>query len=143
MGAMLAYGLHRDWRLTWLKYAAPLACLAFVACLTPFFVGDVDRGDLLEPFAHEAMNLAFCAFVYMATQGVTGPMGAVLNAAPLQYLGKISYGVYVYHGFILEFYWRYAERFGLPALGYGFALTLGLSPAKSMMASSPRCGNRP
>jgi peptidoglycan/LPS O-acetylase OafA/YrhL len=44
-----------------------------------------------------AMALIFCWLVAAASRGFRGVAGAVLQTRPLLYLGKISYGIYVYH----------------------------------------------
>jgi peptidoglycan/LPS O-acetylase OafA/YrhL len=43
---------------------------------------------------------AALGIVYTAGQGVRGPIGRVLAWGPLVYLGKISYGLYVWHFFV-------------------------------------------
>jgi peptidoglycan/LPS O-acetylase OafA/YrhL len=44
--------------------------------------------------------LVFAAIVAGAAAGFRGPLRHVIEAAPVLYLGKISYGVYVYHLFL-------------------------------------------
>jgi peptidoglycan/LPS O-acetylase OafA/YrhL len=45
-------------------------------------------------------SLIFAWFVGNAAAGFGGRFGAILDWAPLRYLGKISYGVYLYHFFM-------------------------------------------
>jgi peptidoglycan/LPS O-acetylase OafA/YrhL len=40
---------------------------------------------------------ALTALLSKAAEGFTGPVGALLTLAPLRYLGRISYGLYLYH----------------------------------------------
>ncbi|GFO55417.1 acyltransferase [Geomonas sp. Red276] len=46
-----------------------------------------------------AIALISVAVVWKAAQGYSGPVGAFLNLAPVRYLGRISYGLYVIHLF--------------------------------------------
>jgi len=46
--------------------------------------------------------VVFAWIVMRAAQGFAGRVGSVLSAAPVVYLGKISYGVYLAHGFAGE-----------------------------------------
>jgi len=43
------------------------------------------------------MGVAFLGLVHRAAVGVSGPVGRVLDNAALRYIGRISYGLYVYH----------------------------------------------
>ena len=58
-----------------------------------------------------------------ASLGVKGPIGRVLDNRALQYVGRISYGIYVFHmlvpGFAIPLLLRIANRLGVTvALGY-------------------------
>jgi peptidoglycan/LPS O-acetylase OafA/YrhL len=66
------------------------------------------------------MELVFGPLVVYAAKGFRGVGGRILAARPLVYIGKISYGMYVYHGFmpavcqhafklagLSVFYWRF------------------------------------
>jgi peptidoglycan/LPS O-acetylase OafA/YrhL len=50
--------------------------------------------------AYLGASLVFVWLVGRAADGFTGWFGAVLDWRPLRYLGKISYGVYLYHYFM-------------------------------------------
>jgi peptidoglycan/LPS O-acetylase OafA/YrhL len=72
----------------------------------------------------------FCWLVWKASRGFTGWLGSLLECRPMAYLGRISYGVYVIHGFALAFwYWalydapfsgiRVLARLHIPPQVYG------------------------
>jgi len=46
--------------------------------------------------------VAFCGLIYGASRRFTGPLGRLLEWKTFRYLGKISYGLYVYHPLMLE-----------------------------------------
>jgi peptidoglycan/LPS O-acetylase OafA/YrhL len=46
------------------------------------------------------MALVFVALIAWSARGMDGWMGKLLSCRPLVYIGKISYGMYVYHGFM-------------------------------------------
>lgn len=45
--------------------------------------------------------LVWTTIVHLAAQGMTGPLGIVLASGPVRYCGMVSYGIYLYHGFII------------------------------------------
>jgi peptidoglycan/LPS O-acetylase OafA/YrhL len=52
---------------------------------------------LNDVFSEMFIALAFMWLVAAASRDSTGVFGALLKFAPVMYLGKISYGIYVYH----------------------------------------------
>lgn len=77
----------------------------------------------LHSLGHTFFVLACGWLVFGATRGFVGPIGVVLNRPELQFLGRISYGLYVFHHFFtfLDFPHLFA-RLGLPAQGGDSAL---------------------
>jgi len=61
-----------------------------------------------------AAALFFCWLISSAARGFRGPVGWVLSSKPMTYVGKISYGIYVYHEFV-------------PSLCHWFAGLLGIT----------------
>jgi len=63
-----------------------------------------------------------------ATFGFTGILGYILNAGPLQYIGKISYAIYLFHDFVpgMLLGLKYPENPNLRFVMYA-AVTLGLA----------------
>lgn len=53
----------------------------------------------LHAIGHTGLVLFFGWLVITAARGFGGPVGAVLQSKPMTYLGKISYGIYIYHFF--------------------------------------------
>jgi len=68
-------------------------------------------------FGELGAGLVFMWVIGNAAIGFRGPLGWVLDRSLLQYLGKISYGLYVYHWFVPKIALTFAERTGvvLPA----------------------------
>lgn len=77
-----------------------------------------------------------CGFVLASAYQVAGRVSAVLAWAPLVYLGRISYGLYVVHIFAIH-----AARalFGsyVIQVGFAFALTLALASASYALIERP------
>ena len=73
-----------------------------------------------------------------------GPVRALLSPKPLRFLGRVSYGVYLFHWPV--FLWLDAERTGLdpwPLFGLRVAVTLGLATASYYLVEQPiRTGRR-
>ena len=46
------------------------------------------------------LSVGFVWLIAGAAKGFKGPLGVILNWKPLMYIGKISYGIYLYHLFI-------------------------------------------
>jgi peptidoglycan/LPS O-acetylase OafA/YrhL len=52
-------------------------------------------GFYKEVWGYSLLNYLFAVLIYCVAR--TGFLTAILESAPLRYLGKISYGLYVYH----------------------------------------------
>jgi peptidoglycan/LPS O-acetylase OafA/YrhL len=61
--------------------------------------------------------LALAALVSKTAEGFTGPVGAVFTFTPVRYVGRISYGVYLYHLPILFMIVTALEQVGLSSNG--------------------------
>ena len=71
---------------------------------------------IANTLARSAMGLISVWLVGGAERGFRGPAGAVLSARPVVYLGRISYGIYLYHSFVAESFVKLRMYYGLPAL---------------------------
>jgi peptidoglycan/LPS O-acetylase OafA/YrhL len=126
-GAMLAIAISRGWpveRIGRFLWWTGLACLLMTL---PLMIGYPDIGWVLSPYAHEIMNLFFTLLVYRACHRIDGSIGKCLDNRNLQYTGVISYGIYLYHQYILSTYEGLAGRMGgwMP-IDYGWKLTIAL-----------------
>jgi peptidoglycan/LPS O-acetylase OafA/YrhL len=93
----------------------------------------------LKPLSRLAENCILGWLVYSSAEGFRGPPGWLLESAPFNYLGKISYGLYIIHNFASSLCrnsiillgtpaWL-AKLYGVPVLRVlaFIALTIGLA----------------
>lgn len=109
LGGLMAYlhSYHRDTILEKLNKNSYLA-LSFGAYAIVIFLtkhvweGHYNLGNLvLERF----VAAIFCFFIILrAIIGYQGMMKVVLENPVISYIGKISYGLYLYHNFVFNFY---------------------------------------
>jgi len=115
-GALLAYWRRSPsaaHRLRALQIAGPLALLALAAIgFAPSWPRNV--------FAPLLVGMGGAWLIDRCVGGVGGVMGRVLSFRPFLYLGQISYGLYLYHGWAPAFV---PDRFG-EDLGAGYWLGL-------------------
>lgn len=87
---------------------------------------------------------ALLATVVIAAAVHDGPVGRLLSLPPLRGLGRVSYGVYLFHWPV--FLWIESDRSGvaaLPTLGLRLAVTLALAAASYRWLEQPiRTGRR-
>lgn len=126
-GAALARRLAR-----WSCLAAiPLAVVAFPQKLWPTHYVILFA---LQDIFWAALSVALVAY---AALGIPGTLGRVLGGGPVAYFGRISYGVYVYHGFAPALAPWLLEIIGIPfpPEGYGRAgLLTALSVACAILS---------
>jgi peptidoglycan/LPS O-acetylase OafA/YrhL len=107
LGALLAVlfrsAAGRAWLSRWWTVAAVGGALAFVALGLPLGPFDMHRAPL-EVWSHTLLGLAYGGLLAGAVvgEGTAGALQRVLGAAPLQVLGRYSYGLYVVHYFVHE-----------------------------------------
>jgi peptidoglycan/LPS O-acetylase OafA/YrhL len=99
----------------WLYWIGALTTLLLIA---DSFVGWSPR------WLFETLQVApMAALVAGASHGFKGILGRVFDLAPLRYLGRISYGIYLYHLFVLGLAVKIAVRIGHP-FDYGLERTV-------------------
>jgi peptidoglycan/LPS O-acetylase OafA/YrhL len=69
-------------------------------------------------------ELARLGFVAGAARGFAGSLGRVLAWGPARYLGRISYGMYVYHNLMPDFVRLCLGALGVPVEALGAAPVL-------------------
>jgi len=144
MGALVALLRHRGSSLTGSggsQMAAALTGLGIFLAL-PYL------GSNAELFAGStAQALAFAGLILAAATGFKGPMGAALQSRPAVFVGKISYGIYVYHQFVpglLAYLWLTGTGSQMPVgwigLSASVAATLVLSTVSWFTVEKPLLG---
>ena len=104
-GALLAW-LHRNGIEAHLLKRAGLGLFFLFPIFTPVLMEETYFYVLDNTF----LSIALVWLIASAAKGFSGPVGGILNWKPLIYIGKISYGVYLYHLFIP---WGLYEVLGL------------------------------
>jgi peptidoglycan/LPS O-acetylase OafA/YrhL len=96
---------------------------------------------VMYPFAQAAVC---CAIVRIAARGVTGAGRFMLDARPALEIGKVSYGVYVYHPFVLALCAWAVGRLHWPATRAAWLSGIAAVPATLVVAmASWRLFERP
>jgi len=104
LGALLAwYSAHRPQVLT---ARASFPSIAGVTGAVLFAVTMICRVKGIAPWAVEtglplAVALLSVAAVYRGSRGLGGVARTIMGADPLVYLGKISYGIYLWHSYFV------------------------------------------
>jgi peptidoglycan/LPS O-acetylase OafA/YrhL len=132
LGAMLAISGRAElgawWSRAQLERAGTLAGLPLLALM--ILLRLVHRANGVQVvFGDLVMGLAFVAIISRAAAGYGGRAGAVLRSRPLVYVGRISYGVYLYHDFA-------------PRMLSASLRAMGLDPALELWPASSAWANR-
>ncbi|GJL49512.1 MAG: acyltransferase [Nitrospirales bacterium] len=104
-GALLAWLIHNKKDIPGLQ-STGRGLFLFLPMMTPLLMDTT----YFYVFDNTLLSIAFIWFVAGAAKGFTGPVGIIMNWKPLLYIGKISYGVYLYHLFIP---WALYEVWGI------------------------------
>ena len=106
VGAMLAIACRRGWPVgRWLWLCWPLL-VVWAASTALFVMGWQETAWRYEFVGHEAMLFAFAGLLFATTRGIGGIAGRLLDLRWLQYVGVISYGIYLYHQFLIDIHYR-------------------------------------
>jgi peptidoglycan/LPS O-acetylase OafA/YrhL len=87
-------------------------------------------GVSAEPDIVLAATLSSIAFGWLVWQGSNGfgaPFGSVLELRPVRYVGKVSYGVYVFHYLVIGAAILLAERYRIGYAHHGVLNFLAIS----------------
>jgi peptidoglycan/LPS O-acetylase OafA/YrhL len=97
--------------------------------------------DLSDPFAFKGgflLNAILTGLLILALIADRGPVATIFGWRPAAWLGRLSYGVYIYH-FVI-FLWLTEERTGLdswPLFAVRVSLTLGVAYASNRFVEMP------
>ena len=113
-----------------MKWAVPVIALTLFV-----FLKFTTQPALHYAFINTAAAAFFAWLIYTASTGFTGLTGRILASAPLVFIGKISYGIYVYHPFVPAVLVRIAKRFGTTLPIYGWKASLSYSAVTIAVAA--------
>ena len=122
IGAVLALAAHarrsrEQLRRALTRVVLPVGAVLYVSL---FWVGrSIDQH---APLALEDTGaaLVFCWLIGSASRGFAGPFGRLLEWRPVVYLGKISYGIYIFHYLVPLGFDAAATHFGVEYENSGF-----------------------
>ena len=125
IGALIAHARHYAGssavrRIAWIFAAVGVLGLVVTTKLLPRVI----TADSAHRIGHTFLVIFYGAIVAKASEGFGGVLGRLLSLKPLLYLGKISYGIYVYHYFAAAAIAWIATRTGWEALQQRLSLTL-------------------
>jgi peptidoglycan/LPS O-acetylase OafA/YrhL len=106
IGALLALGVRKNYPMK------QLATVLLVVGVAGYFLCRCFGGP--EPIGRMSEECVLGWLVFSAAKGFHGPFGRLLGSAPLCYLGKISYGLYVFHNFAAAMWGRLISILGSP-----------------------------
>lgn len=113
IGGLLAYikAYRREKLPAFLKVCLFLGGPMFVVSLFSTNLGLV---NVLEILTRTFEGLLICWFVNRTADGFGGVLGYLFELKPLLYLGKISYGLYLYHNFVPDISRYFFQKLHLP-----------------------------
>ena len=115
----------------------PVAALSFAGFLVTYYAAPVDGLAAWAQWAAREVLLVpvFLWAVNGAVEGFRGPLGRLLCNRQMRYIGRISYGIYLYHFLVL---WAVLQLFPhVPALGAnGWARFLVGTPLAVLAATA-------
>lgn len=141
-GSLLACLAHEKRKSSgWIE--AGLAWSVVAALVLFVLTGTFDaNGGIYDVISPTLIALFFGVVVWRLSNGFTGWIGKTLEWPAFSFLGKVSYGFYVYHVFAYRIYdhitARYHVQMGIPlAFLLMFLLTLGMSWASWQLIEGP------
>ncbi len=120
-------------RFNWL--AIPLLVLLLFADMVQVRAGEIPSG-YAALIAHLCRTALLVLLVVNVSRGLHGRAGALFGAPGLQYIGRISYGIYVYHLFILAIVVKTLTNLGFAGLTAYKLLIFALVYSATLAAAS-------
>lgn len=144
--ALLLRGPEQVWLRRWRRYLLGYTSVLFVAAYTVCVrvVGLLFYGSAtnwIGIFGFTLIDL-FAAAIILECIHPGSVLGKLLSWSWLRVLGTISYGFYVYHDLLHDFYGYIANRF-LPGLGYAGLVLIAFFGTLAISAMSYRGFERP
>jgi peptidoglycan/LPS O-acetylase OafA/YrhL len=138
VGALVAY-LRRSRLLDQIRFLSRTVLFAMpLAAVACFFLGralmTLPENNLFLALTESVDGVFLAWALSVALTGIKGPYALLLSWSPLVYLGRISYGIYIYHVFVIVIISPLLAPYGLTEAHFAFGrvaillmLTFGLS----------------
>ncbi|MFT5432916.1 MAG: peptidoglycan/LPS O-acetylase OafA/YrhL [Myxococcota bacterium] len=134
MGSLLAWAERgSETAKGWMERLVPWCGVGGVLLLIlPAFVDVVGTGALFDT----GVGLVSVWLVFGGARGFRGPFGRLLEWGPARYLGRISYGLYLYHNLMPTFVRLCLSAIGVPIEALGPATPFALAAATVAVAAA-------
>ncbi len=146
LGALLAYASHagadiasRIWRAARVAWAPGLVGFLLLTEFAP--IGQWHH--LSGLLADTCLALVGVSLVSGAAAGYRGAGGRFLQCGPVAYIGKISYGMYLWHLFVPFLFYKACVRVGLVVNEFWMLLAIWMGMTVALSAASGRFLERP
>ena len=146
-GALLAIVIARAGdsekvRRTLTRVVLPVGLLGYIGLLVLDWYGNGIRADFT--FSRTTLVLISCWLIGSASYGFGGAFGRLLELRPIAYLGKISYGIYIFHNLVPVAFATAAVHLGISYQDAGpanffatFAATIAVAALSWHLFESP------
>jgi len=142
-GSLMATYWHDAQLDVWLKRTSRWCAVSFLAGAI-LLIGGITRWPPFDTVIATLETGVLVPLVGYAAIGFPGASGRLLESRPLRYVGRISYGIYVYHNFMPDLLHSLASRLNVvvPTMGSGaivppIAMTLVIASASWMFVERP------
>ncbi len=139
-GALIAivdhptFGSNRDARRTRWMFALAIAALV-AADVALFALHGPRHARAMRIVNQTAAAMGYALLFARSARGLPGWIGSALRFPPLTFLGRISYGLYVYHLLVTALLGRFVGHFGYPKLNQ-LAETFGVRFAATVLVAT-------
>ncbi|MET0136759.1 MAG: acyltransferase [Sphingobium sp.] len=136
-GALLAMADHRGKLPRWLPLMTPLA-------LAGIYWSWQYESWLIVHIDETLCVFLFAGIIAFARQGYGGPAAWILGNPVMRYLGRISYGMYLYHLFVMAFLFEYGawhfamfQHRGWGLMLFGSLITIAVASLSWFLVEAP------
>jgi len=101
LGVLAAHGMHHSKTGIWITTIMRGYWVALLFLMIA--IGVCEFAPVLQGLPRLLVHISFCALLVAMVVNPKNVFSTFLNARPIAYLGTISYGMYLYHVFVLFF----------------------------------------
>jgi peptidoglycan/LPS O-acetylase OafA/YrhL len=137
MGCLLAVSMRNETFTRGVKRLSQHPWLAVTALMVMLLIEGLDNGKLRYTFGF-TINALLIAFVMSQLLARPGALAVrFLDSRPLRFIGRISYGMYLYHIWGLTAGWHLTHSHGAAGVIAGYAATVGFALVSFYAVETP------